>query len=82
MSILCNWKLEIFKAFDVSPSCFKPKPKIDSSILHFKPKIKYFQKINPKNLEIVTRIFFNQRRKMIKNPLKQLFSESGLWPKS
>ncbi len=73
LSILCNWKLEIFKAFDVSPSCFKPKPKVDSSILYFKPKIKYFQKINPKNLEIVTRIFFNQRRKMIKNPLKQLF---------
>ena len=76
LSILCNWKLEILKAFDVSPSCFKPKPKIDSSVLCFKPKVKYFQKINPKNLETVTRVFFNQRRKMIKNPLKQLFSES------
>ena len=28
---------------------------------------------NSKNIEIVTRTFFNQRRKMIKNPLKQLF---------
>jgi len=25
-------------------------------------------------LEKITRIFFNQRRKMIKNPLKQLFT--------
>ena len=28
-----------------------------------------------KNLEIVTRVFFNQRRKKIKNPLNQLFKK-------
>ena len=29
---------------------------------------------NPKNLEKVTRIFFNQRRKMIKKPFNQIFN--------
>ena len=29
----------------------------------------------PKSLEHVTNIFFNQRRKMIKKPMKQLFSD-------
>ena len=29
---------------------------------------------DPKNLEIITRIFFNQRRKMIKKPFNQLFN--------
>ena len=29
---------------------------------------------NPKNLEKITRIFFNQRRKMLKKPYNQLFN--------
>ena len=36
-------------------------------------KKKYFNLKNPKNLEHVTNVFFNQRRKMIKKPLKILF---------
>ena len=43
------------------------------SILHFKNKTNYLQIQSPKSLEVVTRVFFNQRRKMIKNPIKQLF---------
>ena len=73
LSILSNWKLNIKKICDIKPESFYPKPKIDSSLLFFSPK-KDFHKIkNPKNLEMITRIFFNQRRKMIKNPFKQLF---------
>ena len=73
LSVLMNWRLNIKKVFDIGPNSFSPKPKIDSSVLHFTPK-KEFQKFkNSKNIEIVTRTFFNQRRKMIKNPLKQLF---------
>ena len=73
LTVLMNWRLNIKKVFDISPNSFSPKPKIDSTVLHFIPK-KDFQKFkNSKNIEIVTRTFFNQRRKMIKNPLKQLF---------
>ena len=36
---------------------------------------KNFIKINdPNNLEKITRIFFNQRRKMIKKPFNQVFN--------
>ncbi len=73
LSILLNWKMNIKKVFDIGPNCFSPKPKIDSSLLHFTPKKDYFQIQKSKNLEMITRIFFNQRRKMIKNPFKQLF---------
>ena len=59
---------------ELSWSDFFPKPKIDSSVLHFTPKNKFQKFNNSKNIEIVTRIFFNQRRKMIKNPMKQLFN--------
>ena len=74
LSIICNWKLNIKKICDIKPSAFSPKPKIDSSLLYFFPK-KNFIKINdPNNLEKVTRVFFNQRRKMLKKPFNQLFN--------
>tara|TARA_A100001037_G_C15084433_1_gene605925 strand:- start:574 stop:1359 length:786 start_codon:yes stop_codon:yes gene_type:complete len=74
LTILSNWKLEIKKIFDVKPSAFFPKPKIDSSILVFYPKKDFLNINDPKNLEKITRIFFNQRRKMIKKPFNQLFN--------
>ena len=74
LSILSNWKLNIKKICDVKPESFYPKPKIDSSILHFTPKKKFLNLNNPKNLELVTRIFFNHRRKMLKKPFNQLFN--------
>ena len=74
LSILVNWKLNIKKIFDIKPEAFLPKPKIDSTLLFFTPK-KNFEKINnPKNLEKITRIFFNHRRKMIKKPFNLLFN--------
>ncbi len=74
LSIICNWKLNVKKICDIKPGAFSPKPKVDSSLLFFYPK-KDFIKINdPKNLEKITRVFFNQRRKMLKKPFNQLFN--------
>ena len=73
LSIMANWKLDIDKICDVRPTSFSPVPKVDSSILFFKPKNNFLQISNPKNLEKVTRIFFMHRRKMIKKPYYQLF---------
>ena len=72
LSILSNWKLNII--CDIKPESFSPKPKVDSSLLLFTPKKKYVKIQNPKNLEIITRTFFNQRRKMLKKPFNQLFN--------
>jgi len=74
LSILSNWKLNIKKICDIKPKSFSPKPKIDSSLLLFTPKNNFFKIKDPKNLEKVTRIFFNQRRKMIRKPFNQLFN--------
>ena len=74
LSILSNWKLDIEKICDVKPNSFSPKPRVDSSLLFFKPKINFFKIENPKNLEIITRVFFSQRRKMLKKPFNQLFN--------
>ena len=74
LSILANWKLNIKKICDIKPNCFSPKPKIDSTLLFFSPKKNFYKIQNPKNLEMITRIFFNHRRKMIKKPFNKLFN--------
>jgi 16S rRNA (adenine1518-N6/adenine1519-N6)-dimethyltransferase len=74
LSIISNWKLDVEKICDIKPDCFSPRPKIDSSLLFFSPKKDFFKIKNPKNLEKVTRIFFNHRRKMIKKPFNLLFN--------
>jgi len=75
LSVLSQWRLNVKKILDISPNSFSPRPKIDSSLLLFFPKEKYFKINSAKNLEKITRVFFNQRRKMIKNPLKKLFKD-------
>ena len=74
LSIICNWKLNIKKICDIRPDAFYPKPKIDSSLLFFCPKKNFVKIKDPNNLEKISRIFFNQRRKMIKKPFNQLFN--------
>ncbi len=74
LSILSNWKLNIKKVCDVKPTSFYPKPKIDSTLLYFSPKKNFYKIKNSQNLEIITRTFFNHRRKMIKKPFNQLFN--------
>ena len=77
LAILSNWKLNIKKICDISPSCFFPKPKIDSTLLYFSPKKNFFKINDPKNLEMITRIFFNHRRKMIRKPFNQIFKNNN-----
>ena len=79
LSILANWRLEIKKHFDISKNCFFPKPKINSTILSFKPKKQGKSIIkDPKNLETVTRVLFSNPRKMINKNLFKLFKKNSL----
>ncbi len=73
ITILSKWKFEIKKITDVKPNSFYPKPKVHSSVLEFVPKKKFHEIKDPKNLEKITKVFFSQRRKMIKKPINILF---------
>jgi len=74
LSILSNWKLSVKKICNIKPMSFYPRPKIDSSLLIFTPKKNFFPIKDAKNLEKITRVFFNHRRKMLKKPFNQLFN--------
>jgi 16S rRNA (adenine1518-N6/adenine1519-N6)-dimethyltransferase len=76
LSILSNWKLNIKKIIDIKPQSFSPRPKIDSTLLLFTPKENFFELKNAKNLEMITRVFFSQRRKMLKKPFNQIFKNA------
>ena len=76
LTVLSNWRLEIKKHFDVSKNCFFPKPKINSTILSFRPKKNnLFCLRNPKSLEKITQVLFSNRRKMINKNIKKLFNK-------
>ena len=75
ITVLSNWKFNIRKIIDVKPNSFFPKPKVHSTVLEFTPKKKIHKIEDPKNLEKITKVFFNQRRKMIKKPINILFKD-------
>jgi len=74
LSILASWKLNVKKIIDIKPQSFSPRPKIDSSLLLFTPKKNFLELKDSKNLEKITRIFFSQRRKMLKKPFNKVFT--------
>ena len=79
LSILVNYRLKILNKFNISPNCFLPKPKVESTVLHFKPIVKQIYNIkNLDNLEKVTNIFFSNKRKMINKTVKKLFNKNKL----
>jgi len=79
LSILTNYRLNPVKKFNVSSNCFFPKPKVESSIVHFKPKINFRTKIqNIDCLEKITNFFFSKKRKIIKKNLFKLLDHKKI----
>ena len=79
ISIITNYRLILVKKFNVSANCFFPKPKVESTILHFRPKLKSKIKIkNIDNLEKITNLFFSNKRKMIKKNLQKILNHKKI----
>ena len=79
LTVITNYRLKLSNKFDVSPNCFYPKPKITSSVLHLFPIKKEINKIkNLDNLEMITNIFFSNRRKMIKKNYKKILGNQDI----
>ena len=79
LTILSNFKLKILNTFLVSSSCFVPKPKVTSIVIHFQPIGKNRYKIKDlNNLEKITNLFFTNKRKMINKTVKKNFKNLDL----
>jgi len=74
ISLLTSSRLSIKNNFDVSPNCFYPKPKVNSSVLVMEPIINSnFLVKNIENLEKISHKFFSKKRKKINKVFKELF---------
>ncbi len=78
LSIISNYKLIVKSKFFVSPNCFFPKPKVNSMVIHFKPKKNDVRIKNLNNLEKVTNVLFSNKRKMINKNIKKLFNNDEI----
>lgn len=78
LSVMIQYMCEVRKLFDVNPACFAPPPKVMSSVLCLKP---YREKPAVAEDEVflaeIVRLAFGQRRKTLRNTLKEKCDEAG-----
>jgi len=73
LAILAQYHCKVKHLFDVHPSAFKPKPKVQSAIVRLMPvKQKPSEDIDSHILSNTTRLAFSQRRKTLGNNLKSI----------
>lgn len=76
LSVLVQWRCAARIAFDVNPAAFVPPPKVTSSLVHLSPRANYLP-CDRELLEAVTRAAFGQRRKMVRQSLRVLGTDTA-----
>ena len=74
LSVMMQTFFEVESMFTVPKESFNPKPKIESSIIYLKTRVKPLTE-NTKLLEKIVKVSFSQRRKTLKNCLKSILSQ-------
>ncbi|HHX04573.1 MAG TPA: 16S rRNA (adenine(1518)-N(6)/adenine(1519)-N(6))-dimethyltransferase RsmA, partial [Pseudomonas sp.] len=79
LSIMVQYHCRVEHLFNVGPGSFSPPPKVDSAIVRLTP---YAQLPHPakdaRALDRVVREAFNQRRKTLRNTLKNILSAEAI----
>lgn len=70
LSVMCQWKANIKKLFDLPPGAFLPSPKVNSTVVQLTPRLPR-EDVSWEALEKVTKAAFSQRRKMLRSSLKR-----------
>jgi 16S rRNA (adenine1518-N6/adenine1519-N6)-dimethyltransferase len=85
LSVIAQWRAEVRPLFNLPARAFTPPPKIESTVVHFIPRLSP-QPAEFSAMEAVTAAAFGQRRKMLRASLKSLgnaealIEEAGLIP--
>ncbi len=75
LGIMVQYYCEVENLFEVPPTSFDPAPKVDSAIVRLVPyKDLPHKATNIKTLENLVNVAFQQRRKTLRNALKQLLA--------
>lgn len=75
LGIMVQYYCAVEDLFDVPPTSFDPAPKVDSAIVRLTPHATLpYVANNIKSLETLVNVAFQQRRKTLRNSLKQLLT--------
>ena len=72
LSVLCQWRCEPKIVMNLPAEAFTPPPKVTSAVVAFMPRAAPSPTCSVKTLGRVTASAFGQRRKMLRQSLKQL----------
>lgn len=78
ISVLIQAFYDVEYLFDVPPESFNPPPKVMSGVIQLTRKKEFANFKSEKQFFNLVKAAFNQRRKMLRNPLKTLFSAEDL----
>ena len=78
ISILIQAFFDVEYAFDVAPSCFNPPPKVMSGVIRLYTTDQKLSFSSDKAFTLLVKTAFNQRRKKLRNAVKNLFDEKTL----
>jgi 16S rRNA (adenine1518-N6/adenine1519-N6)-dimethyltransferase len=89
LSVLTQWRSAPRILFEVSPRAFTPPPKVTSAVVRIEPLAAPIGEARLGDIEAVTRAAFGQRRKMLRQSLRSLatntealIAEAGLDPQA
>jgi 16S rRNA (adenine1518-N6/adenine1519-N6)-dimethyltransferase len=77
LSVMLQWRYHMELLFVVPPTAFDPPPKVDSAIVRMIPVANPLS-CDVKSLEKITTVAFSQRRKVIRNCVSSLLTETEL----
>jgi 16S rRNA (adenine1518-N6/adenine1519-N6)-dimethyltransferase len=77
-SVLVQAFFEVEYLFDVQEKSFNPSPKVKSAVIRLLPKATALKMKSEKDLFLLVKTAFNQRRKTLRNAVKDLFDATIL----
>ena len=78
LSVLVQAFYDVEYLFEVSPACFQPPPKVKSAVIRLTPVKEKLKMKSENDFFVLVKAAFNQRRKMLRNPVKGLFEAAFL----
>lgn len=78
LSVLVQAYYDVEYLFDVSPGCFNPPPKVMSGVIRLRRRKDKLNVKSEKAFKLLVKTAFNQRRKMLRNGVKGLFTPETL----
>jgi 16S rRNA (adenine1518-N6/adenine1519-N6)-dimethyltransferase len=78
LSVLVQAFFDTEYLFEVSENSFNPPPKVKSAVIRLRPRIEVIKFRTEKDFFLLVKTAFNQRRKTLRNAIRDLFDESTL----